>query len=99
MDACIIDGFKSVCGSVAAVSDIEHPISLARYILNNFPNSIMVGEGAKRLAKYAELNWLSKGNMISPAAYLTYKLGETGNCDCKWNIKNDHAKILKSNYI
>lgn len=72
MDASIVDGFKSKCGSVAAISDIEHPISLARYVLDNFPNSIIVGEGARKLTAYAKLNCLSKGNMTAPVAYLAY---------------------------
>ncbi|XP_029667151.1 isoaspartyl peptidase/L-asparaginase-like [Formica exsecta] len=98
MDACIIDGFKLECGSVAAVSDIEHPISLARYVLDNFPNSIIVGEGARKLAESAKLNLLSKENMIAPTAYLARKLEETGNCDVNLDI-GDHcyAKLLESN--
>ncbi|XP_029157157.1 isoaspartyl peptidase/L-asparaginase-like [Nylanderia fulva] len=97
MDACIIDGFKLECGSVAAVSDIEHPISLARYVLHNFPNSIIVGEGAKKLVECAKLNLLSKGNMIAPAPYLAHKLEETGSCDIDLDI-GDHcyAKLLES---
>lgn len=96
MDASIIDGFKEVCGSIAAVSNVEHPISLARYVLDNFPNSIVVGEGAKRFAEYAKLNWLSKENMVAPMAYLAYKLGETCSCGTNWDIE-DHAELLKSN--
>ncbi|KYM93726.1 L-asparaginase [Cyphomyrmex costatus] len=80
MDASIVNGFKSECGSVAAISDIEHPISLAKYVLDNFPNSIIVGEGAKELTRYAKLNCLSKGNMTAPMAHLAYnKSRETGN--------------------
>lgn len=96
MDASIIDGFKLEYGSVAAVSDIEHPISLARYVLDCFPNSIIVGEGAKKLAKYAELNWLSKGDMIAPAAYLAYQNSkDVDNSDANLNIKQQ-AETLRS---
>lgn len=86
MDACIIDGFKLESGSVAAVSDIEHPISLARYVLDNFPNSIVVGEGARKLAESAKLNLLSKENMIAPTAYLARELEETSSCDVNLDI-------------
>lgn len=97
MDACIIDGFKLECGSVAAVSDIEHPISLARYVLHNFPNSIIVGEGARKLAGDAKLNLLSKGNMIAPTAYLAHKLKETDSCDVNLDIEDHcYAKPLES---
>ncbi|XP_071866439.1 TATA box-binding protein-associated factor RNA polymerase I subunit B isoform X5 [Bombus fervidus] len=78
MDASIMDGFTFKCGSVAAVSDIEHPITLAKYVMNNFPNSIFVGEGAKNLAKHADLNWISEGNMVSPAARIALHSGKTG---------------------
>ncbi|KZC10525.1 L-asparaginase, partial [Dufourea novaeangliae] len=68
MDASLMDGLSFKCGSVAAVSDIEHPITLAKYVLHNFPNTIFVGDGAKNLAKYAGLNWISEGNMVAPLA-------------------------------
>jgi len=96
MNATIIDGSRLEYGSVAAVSDIEHPISLARYILDCFPNSMIVGEGAKKLAKYAELDWLFKGDMVAPAAYLAYKKKEKTDCHCNGNIENQQAEVLKS---
>lgn len=97
MDANIIDGFKMECGSVATVSNIEHPISLARFVLDNFPNSIVVGEGAKNLTEHARLNWLSKNNTIAPMAYLAYKLEGTGNSNANWDIENhQYVEILKS---
>lgn len=98
MDACIVDGFKSECGSVAAISDVEHPISLARYVLNNFPDSIIVGEGARKLTEYAKLNWLPKGNMTAPMAYIAYnKSEEIDNSNINLNI-DDHylLEILAS---
>lgn len=72
----MMDGLTFKCGSVAAVSDIEHPITLAKYVMNNFPNSIFVGEGAKNLAKHANLNWLSEGNMAAPMASVAFHLAE-----------------------
>jgi len=93
MDASIVDGFKSECGSVAAISDIEHPISLARYVLDNFPNSIVVGEGARKLTRLAKLNWLSKGNMTAPMAHLAYnKSQEIGSSDINLDIE-DHQLL------
>ncbi|XP_033324917.1 isoaspartyl peptidase/L-asparaginase [Megalopta genalis] len=76
MDASLMDGLLFKCGSVAAVSDIEHPISLAKYVLHNFPNALFVGDGAKNLAKYAGLNWISEGNMVAPLARLALKSSE-----------------------
>lgn len=94
MDASIMDGTKLEYGSVAAVSDIEHPISLARYVLDCFPNSTVVGEGAKKLARYAQLDWLSKGDMIAPAACLAHKSEETNEPEP--SIESQRAEALKS---
>ncbi|KYN10880.1 L-asparaginase [Trachymyrmex cornetzi] len=95
MDASIVDGFKSECGSVAAISDIEHPISLARYVLANFPNSIVVGEGARKLTRYAKLNWLSKGNMTAPMAHLAYnKSREIGSSDINLDTEDHHGSTI-----
>ncbi|XP_024941751.1 isoaspartyl peptidase/L-asparaginase [Cephus cinctus] len=69
MDACLMDGTRSICGSVAAVSDIEHPISLAKFVMENYPNTIVVGDGAKTLANCAGMNWLSKGTMVAPTVH------------------------------
>jgi isoaspartyl peptidase/L-asparaginase-like protein (Ntn-hydrolase superfamily) len=98
MDASIVDGFKSECGSVAAISDVEHPISLARYVLNNFPDSIIVGEGARKLTEYTKLNWLPNGNMTAPMAYIAYnKSKEISSSDINLDI-DDHylLEILAS---
>lgn len=97
MDASIIDGFKMECGSVATVSNVEHPISLARYVLNNFPNSIVVGEGAQNLAEHAKSNLLPKNNMTAPMAHLAYKFNGNLTGDPNWNTESyQHAEILKS---
>lgn len=81
MDASIMDGLTFKCGSVGAVSDIEHPITLAKYVLNNFPNSIFVGDGAKHLATYANLNWISEGNMVAPMARIAFHLADKGKLE------------------
>lgn len=96
MDACIIDGSKLECGSVEAVSDIEHPISLARYVLDNFPNSIIVGEGAKKLAENAKLNLLSKGNMTAPTAYLAHINKKIASCNINLDIEDHYYTNIKS---
>jgi len=77
--------------------DIEHPISLARYVLDNFPNSIIVGEGARKLTRCTKLNWLSKGNMTAPMAHLIYnKSKKIGSSDINLDIKNHQLDVLGS---
>lgn len=47
LDACIMDE-KGSCGSVAFLSNIKHPISVARRVMEKTPHVMLVGEGALR---------------------------------------------------
>ncbi len=49
LDACIMDEFGN-CGSVAAMEYIEHPISVARLVMEKTPHVMLVGEGATQFA-------------------------------------------------
>jgi len=49
LDACIQD-HDGHAGSVAFLEDIEHPISVARAIMEKTPHVMLVGEGAKQWA-------------------------------------------------
>ena len=49
LDASIMQGDGS-CGAVAALQDIEHPISVARRVMENTPHVLLVGDGAKQFA-------------------------------------------------
>lgn len=49
LDACIMNS-SGDCGSVAAVQDILHPISLARMVMERTPHVMIVGQGAKDFA-------------------------------------------------
>lgn len=49
LDACIMD-HESNCGSVAFLQDIEHPISVARKVMEETPHIMLVGEGALAFA-------------------------------------------------
>lgn len=49
LDACIMDEFGN-CGSVAALEDIDHPISVARLVMEKTPHVMLVGDGAKQFA-------------------------------------------------
>lgn len=49
LDACVMDeGHR--CGSVAAVEDVLHPVSLARMVMERTPHVMLVGEGARQFA-------------------------------------------------
>src|ERR1700759_5276933 len=49
LDACIMDEFGN-CGSVAAMEDIAHPISVARLVMEKTPHIMLVGDGATQFA-------------------------------------------------
>lgn len=50
LDACIMSGPGHQAGSVAAVQDILHPISVARRVMQDTIHVMLVGEGAKQFA-------------------------------------------------
>ena len=49
LDACIM-GPSGDCGSVAALQDILHPISVARMVMERTPHVMLVGRGARDFA-------------------------------------------------
>lgn len=99
MDACVMNGTECECGSVVAIRNIEHPISLARYVMENYPNTIIGTSGANRLAKIAGIKSISPENIISPASYFAnetkYPPGIGFFVDD--HRHNDNTKMLKSN--
>lgn len=50
LDACIMWGPGHRAGSVAAVEDILHPISVARLVMEQTPHVMLVGAGARQFA-------------------------------------------------
>jgi isoaspartyl peptidase/L-asparaginase-like protein (Ntn-hydrolase superfamily) len=49
LDACIMDE-ESRCGSVAFLEGIDHPVSVARKIMETTPHVMLVGKGARDFA-------------------------------------------------
>ena len=50
LDACIMDGMGR-SGSVAFVEGYEHPIQIARQVMEQTPHAMLVGEGAEQFAR------------------------------------------------
>ncbi|TAJ09166.1 glycosylasparaginase [Marinilabiliaceae bacterium JC017] len=49
LDACIMDEHGN-CGSVAAIENIKHPISVARKVMEETPHVMLAGDGALQFA-------------------------------------------------
>ena len=88
LDACIMDE-KGDCGSVAYLQDIEHPISVARMVLEKTPHVMMVGEGAKR---FALANGMKAKQLLTPKAKQAWEKWKANHPDAiqrgKINIEN-----------
>ena len=62
LDACIMNE-QGDCGSVAYLKNIEHPITVARQVMEETPHVMLVGDGAKQFALekgHAEINLLTE---------------------------------------
>jgi len=69
LDACIMDE-KGGCGSVVFLEDIEHPISVARMVMEKTPHVMLAGEGARQ---FALANGFPKRKLLTPQSEAAYK--------------------------
>ena len=69
MDASIMKGDYS-CGAVACVKNIQHPITLARKVMEETEHVFIVGEGANLIAKALGFSYFDP---ISPSAREIWK--------------------------
>ncbi len=51
LDASIMDGTTRAAGAIGGVHRFEHPISIARRVMQELPHAFLVGEGAERFAR------------------------------------------------
>jgi beta-aspartyl-peptidase (threonine type) len=51
LDASIMLGSTRMAGCVAGIQKFEHPISIARKVMEQTPHVLLIGEGAERFAK------------------------------------------------
>lgn len=83
LDACIMDE-NNKCGAVAFLQDIEHPISVARKVMEDTQHVMLVGEGAKQFA-------LEKG--FEETNLLTEKSKKAWE---KWKEKSKYQPVINS---
>jgi N4-(beta-N-acetylglucosaminyl)-L-asparaginase len=91
LDACIMDE-RGRCGSVAFLTEIKHPISVARRVMEKTPHVMLVGEGAKQFALaegFAKENLLTES---SRQAWEKWKQSKPKATEKRGNAK-DHDTI------
>lgn len=74
LDASIMDGNSLGAGAVCAVKNYEHPISIARQVMERLPHVMLAGQGAERFAK--ELG-MRRRKLLTPEAEAIYQ-GKVG---------------------
>lgn len=65
LDASIMDGRRLASGAVGSVRGYEHPISIARKVMEELPHCFLVGTGAERFAAEMEFE---KKDLLTPEA-------------------------------
>lgn len=78
LDACIMDE-NGNCGSVGAIENIMHPISVARLVMEHTPHVMLVGDGA---LQFALANGFHKENLLTESSRAAWK---------KWIQQNNYA--------
>ncbi len=69
LDASIMDAEMN-CGAVACLEDIEHPVSVARRVMERTPHVLLVGDGA---LEFALQQGFRKTSLLTPAAEQAWK--------------------------
>jgi N4-(beta-N-acetylglucosaminyl)-L-asparaginase len=81
LDACIMDE-NGNCGSVAFLQHIEHPVSVARAVMEKTPHIMLVGDGA---LQFALANGFKKKNLLTPDSEKAWK---------EWTKKSEYKPVI-----
>lgn len=82
LDSCIMDEHAN-CGSVGAMEQIKHPVSVARKIMETTPHIMLVGQGAQQFA--LENGFAKEPKELSPDAEKAYN---------DWLKKSEYKPVI-----
>jgi beta-aspartyl-peptidase (threonine type) len=84
MDASIMDGSNLKVGCVTGVTNIQHPISLARKVMEKTPHNFLASTGVMDFAKEQGFEILPEGALVTDYAmesWLEWKESQVGGAE------------------
>ncbi len=92
LDASIMDGRNLAAGTVGAVKGYEHPISIARKVMEELPHVTIVGAGAEMFAR--ELGF-EKKDLLTEQSKKTWEQGLQGKAPVGYIERGEYMESLR----
>jgi len=73
MDAIVVDAKRENYGAIAGVKTVQHPISLARRVLEDTQHCFFVGQGADDIARYLGFPYMPNIEFITDEELMSFR--------------------------